>query len=95
MSSSGLVFVFIIFWLIWNSNGEETGSVNGEVYLKLFEEVLWPSVKGFAARKQYWFQQDGATCSVAKKLFIYINKEMFLYIFFIMVNYINTNEPKD
>lgn len=42
------------------------GSVNGEVYLKLLKDVLWPSIRAVATRKQYWFQQDGATCHVTR-----------------------------
>lgn len=42
------------------------GSVNGEVYLKLLKDVLWPSIKAVATKKQYWFQQDGATCHVTQ-----------------------------
>ena len=41
------------------------GSVNGEVYLnQVLKTTVWPSVKNIATRKQYWFQQDGASCHV-------------------------------
>ena len=40
------------------------GSVNGQVYLELLENTLWPAVRANATRKQYWYQHDGATCHV-------------------------------
>ena len=40
------------------------GSVNGEVYLDLLQNTMWPSVRGQATKKQYWFMQDGAPCHV-------------------------------
>ena len=41
------------------------GSVNGEVYLtKVLKETVWETVKHVATRRQYWFQQDGASCHV-------------------------------
>ena len=40
------------------------GSVNGEVYLDLLQNTMWPSVRGQATRKQYWFIQDGAPSHV-------------------------------
>lgn len=40
-------------------------SVNAEVYLnRVLKETLWESVKRVATKKQYWFQQDGASCHV-------------------------------
>jgi hypothetical protein len=41
------------------------GSVNGKVYLnQVLKGTLWPAVKNLATRRQYWFQQDGASCHV-------------------------------
>lgn len=41
------------------------GSVNGDVYLnQVLKETVWPNVKNTATRRQYWFQQDGASCHV-------------------------------
>ena len=40
------------------------GSVNGEIYLELLQNTMWPSVKALATRKQHWYQQDGAPCHV-------------------------------
>jgi hypothetical protein len=42
-----------------------TGSVNGDVYLnQVLRGIVWPSVKNHATRRQYWYQQDGASCHV-------------------------------
>ena len=38
------------------------GSMDSEVYRIMLEDHIWPSVKGSATRKKYFFQQDGATC---------------------------------
>ena len=41
------------------------GSVNSEVFLEeVLKKTVWRAVKGLATRRQYWFQQDGATCHV-------------------------------
>ena len=40
------------------------GSVNGEIQLELLQNIMWPSVKAPATRKQYWYQQDRAPCHV-------------------------------
>ena len=41
------------------------GSVNGQVYLELLQNTLWPAVRASATRKQFWYQHDGAPCHVA------------------------------
>ena len=41
------------------------GSLNGEEYLKILQNTLWPSVRASATRKMYWYQQDGAPCHVS------------------------------
>lgn len=42
-----------------------SGSVNGDVYLnQVLKGTVWPAVKNVATRRQYWFQQDGASCHV-------------------------------
>ena len=38
-----------------------TGSVNAAAYLEMLQTVVWPAVRGSASKKQYWFQQDGAS----------------------------------
>ena len=38
------------------------GSVNGQVYLELLQNTLWPAVRASATRKQFWYQHDGAPC---------------------------------
>ena len=40
------------------------GSVDGQVYLELLKNTLWPAVRANATRKKYWYQHDGATCHV-------------------------------
>ena len=41
------------------------GSVNSKVYLeRVLQGCVWPAVRGLATRRQYWFQQDGASCHV-------------------------------
>ena len=37
-------------------------TVNQQVYLDLLETILWPAVRSVSTRREYWFQQDGATC---------------------------------
>ena len=42
-----------------------TGSVNGDVYLnQVLKATVWPALRSIATRRQYWFQQDGASCHV-------------------------------
>ena len=36
------------------------GSVNGEKYLDMLKNSLWPSIRSRATRQNYWMQQDGA-----------------------------------
>ena len=36
-------------------------SVTGESYLEMLQQVVWPQVRALVARRQLWFQQDGAT----------------------------------
>lgn len=40
----------------------EEGTVNQWVYLDMLETVVWPRIKSVSTRRQYVFQQDGATC---------------------------------
>ena len=37
------------------------GSVNAASYLAMLKGLVWPAVRASATRKQYWFQQDGAS----------------------------------
>ena len=45
----------IIHWF------ESNKSVTGDTYLQMLKEVVWPKVRAVATRKEYYFQQDGAT----------------------------------
>ena len=45
--------------LVWFETGE---SVNGQRYLNLLQQSLWPEVRHIATRREYWYQQDGAPC---------------------------------
>ena len=40
---------------------EEKKGVNGEAYLSLLKDKVWPAVRSVANRKNLYFQQDGAT----------------------------------
>ena len=47
------------------------GSVNREVYLeKVLKNTVWQNVKHVATRKEYCFQQDGASCHVTAQYFV-------------------------
>ena len=35
--------------------------MNGDIYLQMLEQVVWPAVKGVVTRTKYVFQQDEAT----------------------------------
>ena len=41
---------------------EKRESVNGQRYLDLLQQCLWPEVRHIATRREYWYQQDGAPC---------------------------------
>ena len=44
------------------------GSVNGKAYLeKVLKDTVWRNVKHVTTRKEYWFQQDGASCNVTAR----------------------------
>ena len=37
------------------------GSVDGPTYLGMLQTMVWPAIRGRATRREYWFQQDGAS----------------------------------
>ena len=47
-------------------------SVNGDCYLKLLKEVVWPALRYKAGRHKYWWMQDGAPphCTNLSKQFL-------------------------
>ena len=47
-------------------------SVNGDRYQQLIKDVAWPALRGKAARRNYWWMQDGAPpdCTNAAKKFL-------------------------
>ena len=47
-------------------------SVNRDRYQQLIEDVAWPALRGKAARRNYWWMQDGAPshCTNAAKKFL-------------------------
>ena len=51
-----------LFWgkviIHWFENGK---SVNGETYLQMLQQDIWPRVSRTVSQHQTWFQQDGAT----------------------------------
>ena len=48
------------------------GSVNGENFIKMFEDKVWPSVEHSASRKGYWFMQDWATAHTTNAVLSYL-----------------------
>ena len=50
----------IIHWF------EGSKSVTGDTYLEMLKEVVWPKVRAVATKKNYYFQQDGATVQTTK-----------------------------
>ena len=59
----------IIHWFELNK------SVNGEVYLEMLKNVVWPKVRGVVARRGLWFQQDGATVHTTVKARQWLNQK--------------------
>ena len=54
-----------------NENGRRE-SVNGDYYLKVLQESIWPTFISFETREGFWWVQDGAPahCTTAAKEFI-------------------------
>ena len=52
------------------------GSVNGESYIKMLEDKVWPSVKHSASRKGYWFMQDCATAHTTNAVLSYLKDKL-------------------
>ena len=52
------------------------GSVNSNVYLEqVLKNSMWNSVKNLATRRQYWFQQDGASCHVTTECLDFLHEK--------------------
>ena len=52
------------------------GSVNGEVYLeKVLKDTVWQNVKHVATRKEYWLQQDRASCHVTAQCLSFLRSK--------------------
>ena len=43
------------------------GSVNGDCYLKLLQDRVWPLFRSYAIRRNLWWMQDGAPPHCASK----------------------------
>lgn len=53
------------------------GSVNSIVYLEqVLKNSMWNSVKNLAARRQCWFQQDGASCHVTAECLDFLHEKL-------------------
>ena len=62
-----------VHWFI-DAKGK-TVSVNGESYLKMLKEVLWPQIRYISTRKGLWFQQDGATPHTCKTVLDFLREK--------------------
>ena len=49
----------ILHWFPLKTN------VDQHVYLDMLETVLWPRVRSVSTRRQYWYEQDGATSNTS------------------------------
>ena len=49
-------------------------SVNGQTYLNMLKEKVWPKIRNLASRRMYWFQQDGAAVHTTKDVREWLNK---------------------
>ena len=57
---------------------EEIGKpviVNGDKYLDLLEEAVWPALRIPTARKKLWFQQDGAPSHCTNRALAFFNEK--------------------
>ena len=43
-------------------------SINQDTYLNVLKTIMWPKVRNIASRRDYWFQQDGATPHTANRV---------------------------
>ena len=48
-------------------------SVNGEWYLSMLRDRVWPEVRGRARRNGFWWQQDGATSHVTNQVLDFLS----------------------
>ena len=44
------------------------GSVNQVSYLDMLKNDVWPLIQRVVHTRRYWFQQDGASCHVTRKV---------------------------
>ena len=51
------------------------GSVAGGINLEMLKTVMWPSVRVQAARRGYWFQQDGAPVHVTPEVMDFLRSK--------------------
>ena len=54
---------------------EEKKGVNGETYLNMLKDKVWPAVKGIANRRNLYFQQDGATPHTTNQVMDFLNQK--------------------
>ena len=51
------------------------GPVTGAAYLEMLKTVVWPSVRAQAAKRGYWFQQDGAPVHVTSDVMDFLKSK--------------------
>ena len=51
------------------------GSVDGPAYLDMLRRIVWPAVKGLATRRNYYFQQDGASPHVTEEVMEFLRSK--------------------
>jgi hypothetical protein len=61
--------------LHWFTENGQNVSVNSTRYLELMQDVLWPSVRGSATRKQLYFMQDGATAHTTNDVLSFLKSK--------------------
>ena len=49
-------------------------SVNGQTYLDMLKEKVWPKIRNLASRRMYWFQQDGEAVHITNGVREWLNK---------------------
>ena len=59
----------------WFEEDGQPVSVNGDKYLDLLVETVWPAVRIPTAGKKLWFQQDGAPCHCTNRALAILNEK--------------------
>ena len=51
------------------------GSVNQVSYLDMLKNDVWPLIQRVVHTRRYWFQQDGASCHVTRKVMDFLDSK--------------------